>query len=98
MRSRLFLDDVREAPDGSWHVVRSYDEFVRYIEAHGMPDEISFDHDLGDGVPSGMDCAKWLVETERPVPRFTVHSANPPGRMNIFSLLENWRRHCAERA
>jgi len=63
-----------------------------------MPDEISFDHDLGDGVPSGMGCAKWLVETERPVPRFTVHSANPPGRMNILSLLENWRRHCAERA
>jgi hypothetical protein len=94
MSRRLFLDDVRDPPDRSWDVVRSFDEFVRYIEAHGMPDEISFDHDLGDNVPSGMDCAKWLVETERPLARFTVHSANPPGRANIEGLLENWRSHC----
>jgi hypothetical protein len=24
-----------------------------------------------------MDCASWLVETERPLARFTVQSANP---------------------
>jgi hypothetical protein len=96
MPRRLFLDDVRDPPDASWVVVRSYEAFVAYIESHGVPDEISFDHDLGDGVPSGMDCAKWLVETERPLDRFAVHSANPPGRANILALLENWRRHCAE--
>ncbi len=58
-----------------------------------MPDEISFDHDLGDNVSSSMECAKWLVETERPLARFTVHAANPPGRANIAGLLENWRQH-----
>ncbi len=97
MSRRLFLDDVRAPPDESWDVVRSFDEFVRFIETNGMPDEISFDHDLGDGVPSGMDCAKWLVETERPLLRFAVHSANPPGRANIEGLLQNWRRHCLDR-
>ena len=92
---KLFLDDIRNPPDSSWDVVRSYDEFVSYISLNGVPDFISFDHDLGDAVPTGMDCAKWLVETERLLPNFAVHSANPPGRINIFSLLENWRIFCA---
>ncbi len=90
---KLYLDDIRSPPDSSWAVVRSYDEFIAWIQTHGTPDEISFDHDLGDGVPTGMDCAKWLVETERPLLRFAVHSANPPGRENILGLLRNWRRH-----
>jgi hypothetical protein len=32
--------------DPSWDIVRNYDEFVAYIEKNGMPDMISFDHDL----------------------------------------------------
>lgn len=44
---KLFLDDVRNPPDDTWVVVRSYDEFVNYIEKEGVPDFISFDHDLG---------------------------------------------------
>ena len=93
---KLYLDDIRSPPDSSWIVVRSHDEFVAWIQTHGTPDEISFDHDLGDGVPTGMDCAKWIVESERPLLRFTVHSANPPGRANILGLLQNWRRHCRQ--
>lgn len=44
---RLFLDDVRTAPDSGWAVVRSYDAFVKVIEENGTPEVISFDHDLG---------------------------------------------------
>lgn len=44
---KLFLDDSRRAPDFTWDVVRNYAEFVSYISLHGMPDMISFDHDLG---------------------------------------------------
>lgn len=92
---RMFLDDLRNPPDnGPWIIVRSFDEFVDWIEKNGMPDFISFDHDLGDGVPTGMDCAKWLVEHELPLKNFAVHSANPPGRANIQGLLDNWRAHC----
>jgi hypothetical protein len=29
-------------------IVRDYNEFVRYITQHGIPDEVSFDHDLAD--------------------------------------------------
>jgi len=66
---KLFLNDVRQPPDDSWVVVRNYKEFAAYIEAHGVPDIISFDHDRGyfpnieDGpYRSGYDCAKWLIE------------------------------------
>lgn len=43
---KLFLDDCRKSPDSSWDVVRSYIEFVSYIDKNGVPDYISFDHDL----------------------------------------------------
>ncbi len=56
----LFLDDERMPKnaftytknqlylDLDWVVVRNYDEFVSYIKENGMPDLISFDHDLAD--------------------------------------------------
>ncbi len=53
---RLFLDDVRNPEDvnwevlplGPWVIVRSYDEFVKTITDRGLPEFISFDHDLAD--------------------------------------------------
>lgn len=51
MKRALYLDDVRTPtvtlPDHEpWVVVRNYQEFVDYITEHGVPDMISFDHDL----------------------------------------------------
>lgn len=56
----LFLDDIRY-PDMAypytqrldylllkWQTVRSYDEFVRHIKKNGLPELVSFDHDLAD--------------------------------------------------
>ena len=57
---RLYLDDLRPIPEG-FDGVRSFEEFVGYVTANGLPDYISFDHDLGEE-KSGYDCAKWLVE------------------------------------
>lgn len=31
-----------------WVIVRNYDEFVKYIEENGLPEMISFDHDLAE--------------------------------------------------
>lgn len=45
--SKLWLDDMRPRPDETWDVVRNYSEFVDYIQKNGVPDFISFDHDLG---------------------------------------------------
>ena len=84
----LFLDDFRNLSDAhaylpipeycteEWVIVRNYDEFVKYISENGIPDIISFDHDLADvhyeHVPeinydkyqekTGYHCAKWLIE------------------------------------
>lgn len=58
---KLFLDDVRQVRDacyympnpkdywdGDWDIVRNFGEFVKYITENGLPDLISFDHDLAD--------------------------------------------------
>lgn len=57
----LFLDDIRQPRDAcylvtnpriywdeEWIVVVNYDEFCNWIRLNGVPDVISFDHDLAD--------------------------------------------------
>lgn len=60
MSYNLFLDDFRDPEDcfeymrhlpyimEDWIIVRNYDEFVKFIQEKGIPDLISFDHDLAD--------------------------------------------------
>jgi hypothetical protein len=127
---KLFLDDIRQPKDAvnlvpshlnkmywdeDWHVVKDYKEFVKWISFYGVPDLISFDHDLADihyevdyndwelssdqlGVEeTGLDCAKWLVDycfdNGHKLPEYIVHSANPAGRKNIQSYLDNATKH-----
>ena len=82
-----------------WQVVRSFDEFVAWIETNGLPDFISFDHDLGlldeqSEELNGMTCAKWLVnyclDNDLKLPDFVVHSSNPAGAKNIEGLLKGF--------
>ena len=52
LRVCLYLDDTRTAttplPNSHpWEVVRNYSEYVSWIDKNGLPDFISFDHDLG---------------------------------------------------
>lgn len=44
---KLWLDDIRKPPDETWDRVKNYEDFVYFIETNGVPDLISFDHDLG---------------------------------------------------
>jgi hypothetical protein len=46
MNSRIGSDNVIYLED--WDIVKTYDEFVEYIETNGVPDVISFDNDLAD--------------------------------------------------
>jgi len=90
----LYLDDLRPTPEG-FERVYNFEEFVAFISQNGMPDFISFDHDLGLE-KTGFDCAKWLVEycldNQVSLPDFAVHSQNPVGKENIEKLLENFRK------
>ena len=98
-KAQLFLDDQRPAPIG-WHCVRSYDEFKRYIEKRGVPDVISFDHDLGiedqnNGdkplseyeEKTGLDCAEFLRQRGEYPKLAIVHSFNSAGAWRITRLL-----------
>ena len=42
---KLFVDDIRKAPDDSWHVVRTVTEAIRAIDRFEF-DVISLDHDI----------------------------------------------------
>lgn len=90
----LYLDDLHPTPEGFLRVY-TFDEFTEFITQNGLPDFISFDHDLGEG-KTGYDCAKWLVEfcldNQLPLPEFVVHSQNPVGKENIESLLNNFKK------
>ena len=45
---KLYLDDIRTPKKDGWTIVRCYEDFISTIITNGMPDEISFDHDLGE--------------------------------------------------
>ena len=114
----LFLDDIRYPVEAyhytrqdiflrkDWHIVRNYEQFVSRILEKGLPDMISFDHDLAEvhylqsgsdeyTEKTGYDCAKWLVEYcmdhHLDLPEFYCHSMNPVGKENIESLLKNFK-------
>lgn len=76
--------------------VKDYKEFVNYISENGIPYEICFDHDLGEG-HSGFDCVKWLVgycmeHGNIPLPICNSQSSNPVGRENILSYAKSYNK------
>lgn len=98
----LYLDDERNPKTArSWTVVRDYDDFVSAVTTRGFPAVISFDHDLGEDSPSGMACAKWLVDLGIDMGldpneiEWNVNSANPVGAENIRGLYKSWCRFMA---
>lgn len=97
MSYRLFIDDERFPPnDGrEWVIVRSSNEAVECIRTRGIPDFISYDHDLG-GDDTSMRFITWMIDAYLdgkidtfPV-NYTVHSQNPVGARNIAQLLQGF--------
>jgi hypothetical protein len=98
MSYKIFIDDEREPPGNreDWVVCRTVAQAQHLVNRQGFPSFVSFDHDLGYNVPSGMDFAKWLVEMDikhklmEPDFDFYVHSQNPVGKANIEGLLRQY--------
>ncbi len=115
----MFLDDIRYPIEAyhytkqeiflrnDWHIVRNYEQFINRILEKGLPEMISFDHDLADGHglesdsqefngKTGYDCAKWLInycmDHSILLPKFYCHSMNPVGKANIEGLLTNFKK------
>lgn len=109
MGTLLWLDDYRNPYKGGWLYefareyetnggviwLKSYNEFVSWINENGLPDKIAFDHDLGDNSKSGFECCKWLVDycidNNKSTPDWVVQSSNPVGKDNINGLLSNFK-------
>lgn len=129
MNYNLFLDDERspenvtwvKLPQVEWIIVKNYSQFIDIIQKNGLPDIITFDHDLAyehyveyhaahdPNSPSkgqitynkfiektGYDCALYLVnyciDNDKQIPEYYIHTMNPIGGANIFSILENAKR------
>ena len=105
---KLFLDDIRtidmvyeKSMESEFDIVRTYLDFVEYVQKNGLPDFISFDNDLGldengEVAPDGYAAAKWLVYESKLDLRnlkFKVHSANPVASEQIRGLLTNYIHH-----
>lgn len=116
MSYNLFLDDERLPRDVYWVkipqvdyvIVRNLEQFKAMITERGLPEYITFDHDLADwhytgdflDERTGYDAAKWLVEYcmdhNLDLPRYDVHSMNPAGCLRIRTVLESYNKHRIE--
>lgn len=101
---KVWLDDLRDAPDDTWVVCRTPEDFAKVLHGIEVITVISFDHDLGyvddfgDEV-SGYTCARWLEKKLRsdatyPVPEMRVHSMNPVGVRNIAHVIQRINKLC----
>ena len=97
-QGKLFLDDVRDTPNG-WVRAFTAPEAIALLAAGGI-DEISLDHDLGEGeAGTGYDVAVWIEEQAAlgqlaPI-RWSIHSANPVGRARMEAALRSAERFWA---
>jgi hypothetical protein len=87
MGYHLFLDDERNLSDvtwvvlpskinHNWTVVRNYDEFVKTVIAFGVPEFVTFDHDLAEE-----HYATMIKEVE--ASRFTAFVDDEHGGLNL---------------
>lgn len=95
--TKLWVDDVRDAPDSSWVEVRKVEQAIRFIHQFS-PTTISLDHDI-ENRPSD--------ETFKPIAYFIgekynsdtfwadelevlIHSDNPVGAKEIENILNDY--------
>jgi hypothetical protein len=98
---KLWIDDVRPAPDGDWLWIKSANKAIAFIEVHRPPIDpieiISLDHDAGEFYYEGGDYIKvlnrmeWMSRCEgKDFSRvqFHLHSMNPVGVANMRAIIE----------
>jgi len=87
---KLWLDDMRPAPDGWEHVLWPQDA-IKFLK-NGDVTHLSLDHDLGDDERgTGYDVLLW-IEQETMLdgfipPDITVHSANVSAKQKMLAAI-----------
>lgn len=107
MKWNLFIDDERNPETiyllgEYWTIARSSEQATNLVKEKGMPDAISFDHDLGENDTS-IVFLKWLIEYALEnkinwVPECFFHTQNPVGKQNLKSLVSSWLRIIKQQA
>ena len=94
----IYVDDIRKCPyseDDKFIIftARTYKaaiEVIDYCSSFKNAEiYIDLDHDLGEE-KSGYDICKYIVENQIPITKYTVHSMNPIGKLNIYQLMEHY--------
>lgn len=118
MKYKLFLDDCRVPKDvliykslsiydkEHWIIVKNFNQFVDYIRRKGIPEVISFDHDLCDFYYSeeetkektGHDAVKWFIDyleehQIKTLPDCLFHSQNPIGNLAMTQTWNDYKRY-----
>ena len=83
MGIKIYLDDIREAPDG-WVKTRWPQDLIDLFEDNKV-DAISLDHDLGSDNRTGKDVLYWIQDqvindSNFIPPEIFIHSQNPVER------------------
>lgn len=96
---KMFIDDERFPVFEEFIICRTSEEAIKFIMENGIPEEISFDHDLGSDDTS-MVVIKWmeeaLIDGKIQFPdnfQYFVHSQNPVGVQNIRNRMDNLIKH-----
>lgn len=89
---RIWLDDVRPAPEGYLHA-HSVNEAINLIHKHeGLIELIDCDHDLGAYAKNGGDgigLLDYLVRINLFLP-IRLHTMNPVGRANMQRMIDRY--------
>lgn len=92
---KIWLDDVREAPEGYCHchsVNETIKKIIKCEKEYAVIDEINCDHDLGDYASDGGDEIKlidWLVKRKTYYP-VKLHTMNPVGHENMQREIDRY--------
>jgi hypothetical protein len=95
MSVKLWIDDVRPAPEG-YEWVKTVDQAKLVIDINErmvgthVIELIDIDHDAGEYAKYGGDYIRlldWLEETGRNYP-IRIHSMNPVGRENMRRIIQ----------
>lgn len=91
--SELSLNLFKKDFFGFSVISRNYTQTKNLIDLYGIPNFISFDHDLGES-KNGYEIARYIIEQDldgkHMIPSnfsFYVHSQNPIGKSNIENIL-----------
>lgn len=82
---KLWVDDERPAPDESWTVSKTGGNAAIMLTMYRDDlEEVSLDHDLGEGA-TGYNVLAYMI-SEKIWPKvLTIHTSNPPARKRMLA-------------